>query len=972
MRFATQCTGRIIVLLSTVLLLFSAQSHAAAQYTLLHAFSGMPSDGANPQYGSLATDGTVLYGLTLNGGTANNGALFKINVSGSGYQVLHSFAGLAFGTGSTNDGARPFGAPLLIGSTLYGTTIFGGTNGSGTLFKINTDGSGFQLLHSFGVNTLAGDGSMPQCTLVTDGTTLFGMTGNGSGLANSLGTIFKIDSNGANYQILHNFGSGTDNGASPQGSLILSGGTLYGMTQFGGALNNGVIFKIGANGSGFQVIHPFTGTATDGALPYGSLIISGSTLYGMTSSGGASGAGTAFRIDTSGGSFSILHNFSSADTWSPFGDLTLSGSTLFGMAKNSGLSLLGFGTIFQVNTDGSGFQIPHVFSFPNPISDGSTPMGSLLLLGSTFYGMTQNGGSANNAGALFSFTPSGGGGGPVTALRVNLLPSGAVKAGAQWKLNAGTLQNSGALLTGVNPGPAVIVYQSVTGWTAPAPQIISITAGITNTITGTYTAADITLPTLKVISPTSKTSVNSNLFTATGTASDNVGLALVYYQLNGGAWTAASSGDSFANWTAPNLTLVPGINVIKFYAKDLSGNVSTTNSVSFTYIVSAPIGIILNPPGAGTIKGAVNGQLLQIGKAYSLSVKAAKGYQFLNWTGGTNSTATKLAFVMVSNLTFTANFRDITRPVDVILSPTKGQVVSTANPTATGRAMDNTGVTAVWCQVNGGAWFQANLSDGTNWQTASLSTQLLAGPNSISAYALDAAGNASLTNTIAFTYVVQPTMEWAPDSMNGILADVTPVGGAQVIVGFDLSAFAQTSASNDGDPDDYGGGTYTYSKTDTNMAQLSLAFTKPPGNSNNVGPLTLVFTNHYAGYLTNGSGDSGGINLQTATAFVPATMVGKTLTGVSSQSANTTKVKFASATAFSLTSSGGARSGNYTLARLSPTCEALTFTYTSSGAAGRTSYLQLTFSTATGGTFFVMSFDNTGALEDIDAGTFTM
>jgi len=51
-------------------------------------------------------------------------------------------------------------------------------------------------------------------------------------------------------------------------------------------------------------------------------------------------------------------------------------------------------------------------------------------------------------------------------------------------------------------------------------------------------------------------------------------------------------------------------------------------------------------------------------------------------------------------------------------------------------------------------------------------------------------------------------------------------------------------------------------------------------------------------------------------------------------------------------------------------CGVFTFSYTSAGAAGRTSYLQLTFSSATGGTFFVMSFDNTGALEDIDTGNF--
>lgn len=985
MHFATRRIVRFFVLCFVVWSGALAQSRAAAQYTLLHAFAGGPNDGTGPLYNSsVSSDGTFLYGVTPNGGITNRGVLFKINVNGSGYQVLHFFNGLSFtdmllgGKGNTNDGVSPDGTPLLIGATLYGTTTQGGTNGLGTVYKINTDGSGFQLLHSFGLNTLVGDGSLPQCSLVTDGTNLFGMTTSGTGTANDLGTIFRMDTNGDNYFVFHNFGVQPNNGNSPQGSLMYSGGTLYGMTLMGGTLSSGTIFKVGTDGLGFQIIHSFIGTLTDGASPYGSVILSGSTLYGMTSAGGSNGVGTVFSVDTGGTGFTILHNFSTTDTWGPLGDLTLSGSTLFGMSRNSGFSLLGSGTIFQINTDGSSFQIPHVFSFPSNVKDGSTPYGSLVLLGSTFYGMTHFGGSTTNAGALFSFGTGGGGGGggPVTALRVTIQPTTAVKAGAQWQVNGGVFLNSGALASGLTAGAHVVSYKTIPGFISPAPQIIDITAGITNTITGIYGVADTTPPTLKVISPTSKTSVNSNLFTATGTASDNVGLALVYYQLNSGAWTAASSGNSFANWTAANLSLIPGVNVIKFYAKDLSGNVSATNTVSFGYNVSVPVGIDFNPPGAGTIKGAVNGQLLQIGKPFSLSVKAAKGYSFLNWTGGTNTTSAKITFIMVSNLTFTANFRDTTRPVNVILSPTKGQTVSNAAPIATGRAMDNTGVTAVWCRVNTGAWFQANLTDGTNWQTASLATQLADGPNTVSAYALDAAGNASLTNTIAFTFMVPPIADWAPDSLNRLLALVSPSINSQEAVGFDQSTFAQTSTSHDGNADDYGGGTYTYLKTDTNLAQLSLAFTAPPGAANNQGPINLVFTNHYAGYFTNGGGDSGGINFQSATAFIPATVTGKTLNVVSNHNGKKEKVKWASATAFTKTpsnnSSSGTSSGNYTFTRFSPVCGVVALSFTSAADAGQTAYLQLTFSSASAGTYFVMIFDGGGTLLDIDTGTFTM
>src|SRR5207342_1011907 len=121
---------------------------------------------------------------------------------------------------------------------------------------------------------------------------------------------------------------------------------------------------------------------------------------------------------------------------------------------------------------------------------------------------------------------------------------------------------------------------------------------------------------------------------------------------------------------------------------------------------------------------------------------------------------------------------------------------------------------------------------------------------------------------------------------------------AQEALGFDQTTFAQTSASIDENPEDYGGGTYTYLKTDTNMAQLSLAFSAPPGNSNDIGAINLVFTNHYSGYFTNDSAEFGGLNLLVANAVVPTTLVGKTLTAVSSNNGKTTKIKLTSATAF--------------------------------------------------------------------------
>src|SRR5262245_55600303 len=96
----------------------------------------------------------------------------------------------------------------------------------------------------------------------------------------------------------------------------------------------------------FTVLHTFTGTYDDGGEPYGSLIQSGSTLYGMTNKGGSNSSGTIFKIGVDGASFSLLHSFDGAfESGHPFGSLIQSGSTLYGM-NNSGETFPPRGTIF--------------------------------------------------------------------------------------------------------------------------------------------------------------------------------------------------------------------------------------------------------------------------------------------------------------------------------------------------------------------------------------------------------------------------------------------------------------------------------------------------------------------------------------------------------------------------------------------------------------------------------------------------
>ena len=113
----------------------------------------------------------------------------------------------------------------------------------------------------------------------------------------------------AQINLLHEFAGGAADGENPWGDLIISGSTLYGMTQNGGSNDKGTIFSVQADGSGFTLLHEFAGSSFDGQYPLGSLIMSGTTLYGMTQNGGNNDRGTIFKIQTDGSGFTLLHAF---------------------------------------------------------------------------------------------------------------------------------------------------------------------------------------------------------------------------------------------------------------------------------------------------------------------------------------------------------------------------------------------------------------------------------------------------------------------------------------------------------------------------------------------------------------------------------------------------------------------------------------------------------------------------------------
>jgi len=361
---------------------------AAQSFTTLYNFTTTSSvnltnaDGAYPDAG-LVLSGSTLYGTAEEGGASGYGTVFALSANGAAFTNLHSFS-------SHTDGGYPYAGVVLSGNTLYGTTWEGGLSSYGTVFAVNTDGTGFTNLHNF-VST---SGGYPYAGLIVSSNILYGTTWLGG--TSGYGTVFALNTNGTGFKDVHSFTYHSD-GGYPYAGVVLSGNTLYGTTWAGGTSGYGTVYSVNTDGTGFLNLHNFATlrtnsvgryTNSDGAYPYSELVVSGNTLYGTTEEGGPSGYGTMFAVNTDGTGFTNLHAFSySTDGGYPIGRLLLWGNTLYGTAEDGGTS--GYGTMFAVNTNGTGFTILHDFAYS---SDGGYPNGELVLSGNTLYGSAWDGG----------------------------------------------------------------------------------------------------------------------------------------------------------------------------------------------------------------------------------------------------------------------------------------------------------------------------------------------------------------------------------------------------------------------------------------------------------------------------------------------------------------------------------------------------------------------------------------------------
>lgn len=487
---------------------FIVTNASAQTVTTLRTFTGGTTDGESTA-SSLVQDNTgTLYGVTSTGGANDRGILFKLQPDGSSYTVMFSFPSSAGSPRILNGRNNSF----ILGpdGVLYGASRFGGIADAGTVYKINRDGTGFTVLHSFTGTPSGGgnDGREPNGGLIiaADGN-LYGCTSDGSGPGNTnrAGTIFRLSTNGSGYQVICNFlpSSAYPNSFGPVSLMQASDGKLYG-AAIGGAPNNtvqlgsGSLFSLKTDGSDFKPIYFFTssGTGGIGAAPESQLIqLSDGKLYGVARNGGTSLDGSLFRINPDGSSFQVLYSFPGGTTGEdPENNFFLSrdGTSFYGSTRFGGApGIAGQGVYYKIRTDGTGYKV----LYQKPTTGSTGYFGFLQASNGALYGSTLRGSPPSTVfGTIFRIDEASGPtittqpssataalGGSVT---LNVAATGAT--GYQWRRNGAAIAgatNASLTLSSLSlasSGNYDVVTTNADGSTVSATAILLINDGQPN------------------------------------------------------------------------------------------------------------------------------------------------------------------------------------------------------------------------------------------------------------------------------------------------------------------------------------------------------------------------------------------------------------------------------------------------------------------------------------------------------------
>jgi uncharacterized repeat protein (TIGR03803 family) len=416
-------THRLFTLATFACLIFvfctatAVVSPAQVTFTTLLTFGG--TNGSNPTNTVLTqgADGNF-YGVTPYGGVNNDGGcyygcgtVFKMTASGA-LTTLYNFCSQA----NCTDGYDPTGSlAQAANGDFYGTTIYAGANGGGTVFEITTKGE-LTTLYSFCTLSSCADGEAPNAGLVRAGNgSLYGTTAFGG--VYGAGTVFEITPAGE-LRTLYSFCAQYEcaDGSLPDGGLIQAiDGNFYGETEDGGLNYQGTVFKVTPAGK-LTTLYSFCALdgCSDGSDPYGGLVqATNGDFYGSTLEEGGDfcACGTVFKITSTGG-LATLHTFDYTDGRQPSGGLVQgTDGNLYGTTKGGGPDLygcdyFGCGTVFEITPAGTLTTLYNFCALAN-CADGAFPTAGLLqATNGAFYGTTAGSITLDfvNDGTIFSLS----------------------------------------------------------------------------------------------------------------------------------------------------------------------------------------------------------------------------------------------------------------------------------------------------------------------------------------------------------------------------------------------------------------------------------------------------------------------------------------------------------------------------------------------------------------------------------------
>jgi len=342
----------------------------------IHSFGNVP-EGYNPD-GIIRTPNGVLYGIARNGGSEGGGTLFKMNADGSAFSVIKDFTG--------NNGQSPVGQLLYASDgRLYGVCKKSGISGSSDsmlIYGIDVTGNNYLVLHILETKT---NGDLIPALSESSSGAIAGLISPSDHFPPPP-KIFKLNKNGTGFTILKTL-SGAD-GYFPKHGLVFYNGFFYGINTSGGNSGqaSGSIFRIKEDGSNFSVIKYFYNGGADGSKPIGGLTLgSDNKLYGVTLFDGTNGMGTAFALNPSNLTFQVIYNFGFSDGFLSVAKFTeasdgklyiIRGSGIFGINRN------GSNAVFITSPDYNVRQIElnYLTEIPLPVTtELCAPIASTIL-----------------------------------------------------------------------------------------------------------------------------------------------------------------------------------------------------------------------------------------------------------------------------------------------------------------------------------------------------------------------------------------------------------------------------------------------------------------------------------------------------------------------------------------------------------------------------------------------------------------